>query len=420
MESGLSRDDAYRIVQENAQRAWDKGMPFRELLAEAAPGLDLDAVFDPRRVRAPRARAGGRMDAGSGLDARLGQAAGCGTFPGRRPGRSVARSMAVLLGFLGVLGFSGSLPATRVAVEQLDPTFVGVGRAVVAGAARRRRCSASRASRGRTRAQLRPLALRRRSGWCSGSRCSRRWRCTRCPRRTARWSSGLLPAATAVAAVLFAGERPSGAFWAASAAGLVAVLVFAGRRRAPGLPSAADGLVLVAVALGALGYAEGGALSRELGGWQTICWALVLSLPLDDPASRWWPPRPATSPAAAAAWSGFAYVSLVSMFLGFFAWYAGLALGGIARIGQVQLAQPVLTLVWAALLLGEHVTAGMVAAALVVLACVVATQRTRVATAPPTSIGSLSAVSDSALLEGASSSTRARSATSTRRATTSS
>ena len=122
-------------------------------------------------------------------------------------------------------------------------------------------------------------------------------------------------------------------------------------------------------------------MSRELGGWQTICWALVLSLPLTVPITLVTVLAGDLS-GGADAWAGFAYVSLVSMFLGFFAWYAGLARGGIARIGQVQLAQPVLTLLWAALLLGEDVTPGMVAAALIVLACVVATQRTRVA-APP-------------------------------------
>ena len=118
------------------------------------------------------------------------------------------------------------------------------------------------------------------------------------------------------------------------------------------------------------------------------------------------------------AWAGFAYVSLVSMFLGFFAWYAGLARGGIAQIGQVQLAQPVLTLVWAALLLAEHLTPGMVAASLIVLACVVATQRTRVQSALAAPIGNLSSVTDSALLDDRELLNRARSATCTRRATT--
>jgi drug/metabolite transporter (DMT)-like permease len=287
--------------------------------------------------------------------------------------------VAVLLGLLGVLGFSGSLPATRVAVEQLDPTFVGVGRAVVAGLLAALLLGATRQPRP-ARAQLRPLASVS-LGVVFGFPLFTALALHSLSSAHGAVIVGLLPAATAVAAVLFAGERPTPAFWAASGAGLVAVLVFAGAQGA-GLPSAADGLVLIAVAFGALGYAEGGALSRELGGWQTICWALVLSLPITIPVTLVAAAVGDLS-GGAGAWEGFAYVSLVSMFLGFFAWYAGLARGGIARIGQVQLAQPVLTLVWAAALLGEHVTPGMVAAALAVLACVVATQRTRVAAAPP-------------------------------------
>ena len=185
---------------------------------------------------------------------------------------------------------------------------------------------------------------------------------------------GLLPAATAMAAVARAGERPPTRFWLAAAAGLLAVLAFAATQGVNGIEGA-DLLVLAAVAFAALGYAEGGALSRTYGGWQVICWALVLTAPFIA--------IPVTLAAGhgvhagATAWLGFAYVSVISMFLGFFAWYRGLALGGVAKIGQIQLAQPVLTLLWAALILGERVTAAMVVAALAVLACVLATQRTR-------------------------------------------
>jgi drug/metabolite transporter (DMT)-like permease len=186
---------------------------------------------------------------------------------------------------------------------------------------------------------------------------------------------GVLPAATAAMAVVRGGERPSRGFWFAAAAGLAAALAFAATQGASGL-AAADGFVLIAVALCALGYAEGGALSRRLGGWQVICWALVLSAPVLAPVVALRAAQTGLH-AETDAWLGFAYVALVSMFLGFFAWYRGLALGGIARIGQVQLAQPVLTLVWAALLLGEEVTAATVLAALAVLASVVATQATR-------------------------------------------
>jgi drug/metabolite transporter (DMT)-like permease len=185
---------------------------------------------------------------------------------------------------------------------------------------------------------------------------------------------GLLPAATAAWAVARAGERPPASFWLAAAAGLVAVLAFAATQGVDGI-AGADLLILVAVVLGGLGYAEGGALSRRYGGWQTICWALLLTAPaLVVPVAL---TAHGAAHASPTAWLGFAYVAVVSMFVAFFAWYHGLALGGVARIGQLQLAQPVLTLVWAALLLSERVTAAMVVAALAVLACTLATQRTR-------------------------------------------
>lgn len=191
---------------------------------------------------------------------------------------------------------------------------------------------------------------------------------------------GMLPASTAVAAVLFAHERPTRAFWLASGAGLLAVTAFA-LSQGGGELHLGDLELVGAVLLCAVGYAQGGRLSRDLGGARTICWALVLSLPVTI----------AISAAALAAhgahggtdaWLGFSYVSLVSMFLGFFAWYAGLARGGVAKIGQVQLAQPVLGLLWAGLILGETIDAITLLAAVAVLACVVATQRTRVASRP--------------------------------------
>jgi len=128
------------------------------------------------------------------------------------------------------------------------------------------------------------------------------------------------------------------------------------------------------VLLGALGYAEGGRLARSLGSWQVICWALVFSLPVLAPLVALRIVHTGLS-AGAGAWAGFAYVSLFSMFLGFFAWYRGLASGGVARISQLQLAQPVLTLIWSALLLHERVTAAFVLAASAVLLSVLLTQR---------------------------------------------
>ena len=286
--------------------------------------------------------------------------------------------MPVFLGFVGVLAFSFTLPATRVAVEQLDPTFVGIGReafaAVLAGL-----ILLLSQSPLPSREQLVRLGIVASGvvfGWPLLTAIALQG-------LTSAHSAvivGLLPAATAVAAVLRAGEHPSRGFWLASLAGLVAVLAFAASQGA-GLPTGGDLLILVAVAIGAIGYAEGGALARELGGWRVICWAVFLSAPLTVPISAI-AAIGSDLHADGDVWLGFAYVAVVSALLGFFPWYAGLARGGVAKIGQVQLVQPLLTLAWSAALLGEHVGAETLLASAAVLASVVATQRTRVARAP--------------------------------------
>jgi drug/metabolite transporter (DMT)-like permease len=283
--------------------------------------------------------------------------------------------MPLFLGFLGVLAFSFTLPATRIAVEELDATFVGIGREAIAAVLAGAILLVARASLP-SRSQLARLALVALGvvfGWPLLSALALR-------ELTSAHSAvvvGLLPAATAVAAVLRAGERPSLAFWLSSAAGLAAVLVFAATQGA-GLLSGGDVLILGAVALGAIGYAEGGVLARELGGWRVICWAVLLSAPLTAPIGV---VAAAGSDLSASgdAWLGFAYVCVISALLGFFPWYAGLARGGVAKIGQVQLVQPLLTLVWAAILLGEHIGVTTVLASIAVVASVVATQRARVA-----------------------------------------
>ena len=278
----------------------------------------------------------------------------------------------MLWGCVGVLAFSFSLPMTRLAVEDLDGTFVGLGRALVA-AVLAGALLAIRREPLPERRDLPRFALVA-FGVVIGFPLFSTLALEHLTSAHASVIVGLLPAATAVFAVLRAGERPSRAFWLAATAGLVAVLAFAVTQGVNGLDPA-DLLVLAAVASAGLGYAEGGALSRRYGGWQVICWALVLTAPF-----LILPTALATHDLGSVgtdAWLGFAYVSVISMFLGFFAWYHGLALGGVAKIGQTQLAQPVLTLAWAALLLGEHVSASMVLAALAIVACVLATQRTR-------------------------------------------
>jgi drug/metabolite transporter (DMT)-like permease len=283
---------------------------------------------------------------------------------------------AIAWGALGVLAFSLSLPMTRLAVEDLNATFVGLGRALVA-AALAALLLAWRRERLPERRDLPRFAIVG-LGVVVGFPIFTSLALQHTSSAHASVVVGLLPAATAAWAVARAGERPPRAFWLAAAAGLVAVLAFAATQGVNGI-EAADLFVLAAVALAGLGYAEGGALSRRYGGWQVICWALLLSAPvLVIPVGL--AIADSGLHASGTAWLGFAYVALVSMFLGFFAWYHGLALGGVAKIGQVQLAQPVLTLLWSFLLLGERVTASMILAALAVLACVVATQRTRAST----------------------------------------
>ena len=279
------------------------------------------------------------------------------------------------LGALGVLAFSMSLPATRAAVRELDPWFVAFGRAVGAALlawAYLRITGAPRPTGAQWR-RLSVVAL----GVVFGFPLFTSLALTSETAAHGAVVVTVLPAMTAIFAVLRAGERPPPTFWLASAGGVAAVLTFlitTGSVR--GSLQRQDLYLLAAVLLCGLGYAEGGALARELGGARTICWSLILALPVTLPialvAAAGRPPT-----AGGEAWAGFAYVTVISMFLGFFAWYAGLARGGIAQVGQIQLAQPLLTLVWSALLLGEAVTPDSIVAALVVLACVVLLQRTR-------------------------------------------
>ncbi|MFI7692255.1 DMT family transporter [Nonomuraea sp. NPDC049655] len=280
-----------------------------------------------------------------------------------------------MLAFLGVLAFSGSFPGTVYAMRGFDPWLVAIGRAAVAGLIALVCLMAARL----------PLLPPRRH-WPSyavislgvvfgfpvfsslaldlGASTSH-----------AAVVIALLPAATAACAVVRAGERPRPLFWAACAAGAAAIIAFTLTRGQAG--AAWPDLLLVGALLSAaLGYTEGGRLTRTTPGWQVISHALVLSLPLTAVITAvlvLTTPITTTAPALA----GFAYVALISMFLGFIPWYAGLARGGIARAGQTQLAQPLLTLIWAWVLMGERFGPATVAAALAVLACVAVTQRTR-------------------------------------------
>jgi drug/metabolite transporter (DMT)-like permease len=280
------------------------------------------------------------------------------------------------LGLLGVLAFSFSLPATDVAMRDLDATFVGIGRAVVAAALAgayllwRRHPLPWR---------LAPRLMLAAAGVVFGFPLLSALALEHVPVAHGAVLSGLIPSLTAVVAVLRAGERPTLPFWLASGAGLAAVLVFAASRGG-GTLGTGDLLLLGAVAAAAVGYAEGAVLARTLGGVRVIAYALLLSLPLSVPLALLGAARGGLH-AGAHEWLGFAYVSAVSMFAGFIAWYEGLARGGVARVGQTQLLQPVLTLSWAVLLLGEGIDGPTVLAAALVVASAALVQRTRVRSA---------------------------------------
>jgi drug/metabolite transporter (DMT)-like permease len=265
-----------------------------------------------------------------------------------------------------------------LAVKDLDPWFVTFARAAAAAALAAAYLLAVRAERP-TGTQWRRLAL------VAGGAVLGFPLLTGLALVTSESQHGavvvaLLPAATALAAVARAHERPGALFWSAALAGLLIVVTFT-VAKSRGAITGADVFLVGAVAACAVAYAEGGALSRDLGGARTICWALVLSIPVTGPIAAI--SAASTSlHAEPAAWLGLAYVSVISMFLGFFAWYAGLARGGVAKVGQVQLLQPLLTFLWAGLVLGEHVGPGTILAATGVLASVVMTQHARVTPAP--------------------------------------
>lgn len=286
------------------------------------------------------------------------------------PARSAAdASRGLLLGLAGVLMFALSIPMTRLAggsaeAPQLDPVFVAAGRACVAGVLSVVYLLLTGAPRPRG-GEWRLLVWTAGGvvfGWPLLSGLAVRY----VDAVHAAVVSGVLPLATAVIAALVLRQRPSPAFWACALAGLGLVLGFAAWRGAGAL-ELADALLLGAVVCASAGYVSGARLAGVLSAEQVICWVLVISLPLTVPVALLTRP---TAPVLASAWLGFAYVSLFSMWIGFFAWYRGLALGGTLRVSQVQVLQPFLSMLFAVPLLGERLDAMTVVFAAAVLAVV--------------------------------------------------
>ena len=312
-----------------------------------------------------------------------GQTAGTGGIrmtAARQPGREAW--LGIVCGFVGCVIFAGSLPATRLAVAAFDPLLVTAGRAVVAG--------------------LLGLALLlyRRQSWPTlgvwlrlgivafgvvlGFPLFSAYAMHQVPASHGIVFVGLLPMMTAAFAVLRGGERPKPVFWLFAGLGAAIVVGYALiearlEGHAIGLQPA-DIDMLIAVIVCGLGYAEGAVLTRRLGSWQVICWALVLTLPVMAILFAWrWQVSNldlmTVWAAGAGPLLGFAYVSLFSMLIGFFFWYHGLKLGGTARVGQLQLIQSFIGLGLAAAILGESVPLAAIIAAVLVVGCIFGARR---------------------------------------------
>lgn len=277
-----------------------------------------------------------------------------------------SESRGMWLGLVGVAMFSLTLPFTKMAVAELNPVFVALGRAVVAAGMAAVLLWQMRASKP-TRSQMKPLLITA-MGVVIGFPVFSSLAMREVPASHGAIVLGILPLATALFGAWRFKERPSPGFWIMALLGSALVVGFA-LQQGGGSFQMADLALFGAVILAAMGYAEGARLSHSMGGQQVISWALILAMPLLLPVTLYLGWRYGVQ-ASARAWLGFAYVSVFSMFIGFFFWYRGLALGGIARVGQVQLIQPFLTLLGAALVLGEALSLNSLAFALAVLVVV--------------------------------------------------
>jgi drug/metabolite transporter (DMT)-like permease len=286
--------------------------------------------------------------------------------------------LGLLLGFIGMVIFGGTLPATRIAVAEIDPIALTALRTAIAGF-----CSLALLLV--LRRPLPPRAL-----WPQlviAMLCVAvlfpllmSMGMQRVDASHGGVVLGVLPIATALVAVAITHERPRPLFWIASVAGAALVIAFS-LRQGGGAFSTGDLLLFAAVAVSAIGYAFSGRLTSHMPGWEVISWILVIALPLSIPAAALSMPADITH-IALKPWLGLLYVALFSQWIGFFAWNAGLAIGGIARVSQVQLLQPFVTFALAATCAGETITLQILLFAAAVVATVAISTRTRARAAP--------------------------------------
>jgi len=275
--------------------------------------------------------------------------------------RSNKELSGLLLGLLAIACFSVTLPATRLAVSALDPTFVGLGRSLLAAVPALALIYGLK------------IALPTRRQWQGitvvmlGVVISFPWLTSMAMQNVSGAQGGIvvsmLPLFTAIAGALLLRQRPSVGFWLMAVLGSSLVVVYLLWSRHGQLQSS-EFILLGASILCAIGYAQGGKLASEIGGIAVICWAIVLSVPFTIiPVALSWENNQVNDVQIVMhwqAWAGFIYVSFISQWLAFIFWYRGLALGGVIRVSQVQLIQPFLTLFVAALLLGESISFVMI------------------------------------------------------------
>jgi drug/metabolite transporter (DMT)-like permease len=271
----------------------------------------------------------------------------------------------MMLGLLAVVAFSLTIPMTRLAVPYLGVEFVSVGRTALAG------LIALAVLLGRRehfpRAHIKGLLLTSLSAML-GYPVLTAIALTHVPAAHGAVIIGFMPALTALFAVVRGGERPTASFWLACMLGAISVAGFAVVKGA-GHVSAADGLLVLAAVICSYGYTEGAITAKAIGGWRVVFWGQALILPLTIPAFAWAYAHTHMAPhIPLMAWLAFADLVGISALVGFLIWYMGLALGGVARVGQLQLLQLPLSCMWSALLLGERLDAATLIAALAVVA----------------------------------------------------
>lgn len=273
-----------------------------------------------------------------------------------------------LNGLIGVVIFAGSLPATRIGVLGFSPEFLTTSRAAIAGVIGLICLIVFKQVKPNLQ-QLKTLIIVA-FGVVIGFPLFTALALQTISSSHAIIFVGLLPLSTAIFAVFRGGEKPTLQFWLFAILGSCLVLIFMFFENKSLSLSLGDLYMLAAIVVCGLGYAEGGKLSSELGGWQVICWALVVALPIMLFGSVYYFPDHYSNISIAPILA-LLYVSLFSMLIGFVFWYKGLALGGIAKVGQIQLLQPFIGLMLSAILLGEHISLAMILVSISVVACVV-------------------------------------------------